>query len=97
YDEELRRIAYEGLATRKMQKTKEVEERIEYELKTIRDKGYAQYFLVVWDLLRYAHEHGILTNIRGSVAGSLVTYLAGITNVDPISYKIPFERFLNPE
>ncbi len=97
YDDEFRRIAYEGLATRKMEKTEEVEKRIEYELKVIKDKGYAQYFLVVWDLLKYAHEHGILTNIRGSVAGSLVTYLSGITNVDPIEYKLPFERFLNPE
>ncbi len=97
YDEEFRRIAFEGLAMRKMEMTEEVEIRIEYELKVIKDKGYAQYFLVVWDLLRYAHEHGILTNIRGSVAGSLVTYLCGITNVDPIAYKIPFERFLNPE
>lgn len=97
HDNELRRIAYEGLSTRNMEKTKEVEDRIEYELKVIKDKGYAQYFLVVWDLLKYAHDHAILTNIRGSVAGSLVTYLSGITNVDPILYKIPFERFLNPE
>jgi len=97
HDEELRRIAYAGLAMRGMEKTKEVEDRIEYELQVIKNKGYAQYFLVVWDLLRYAHEHAILTNIRGSVAGSLVTYLSGITNVDPIAYKIPFERFLNPE
>jgi len=97
YDDELRRIAYSGLVTREMEKTKEVETRIEYELKVIKDKGYARYFLVVWDLLKYAHEHGILTNIRGSVAGSLVTYLSGITNVDPIEYKLPFERFLNPE
>ena len=97
YDDEFRRIAYEGLAKRAMKKTDEVEKRLEYELKIIKDKGYAQYFLVVWDLLKYAHDHGILTNIRGSVAGSLATYLAGITNVDPIEYKLPFERFLNPE
>lgn len=97
HDEELKRITYEGLKMRNMELTDEVRERIEYELKVIGNKGYAQYFLVVWDLLRYAHEHAILTNIRGSVAGSLVTYLSGITNVDPISYKIPFERFLNPE
>ena len=65
--------------------------------KVILDKGYAPYFLVVADLLRYAHENGILTTIRGSVAGSLVTYLAGITNVNPLEYNLPFERFLNPE
>ena len=71
--------------------------RAEYELKVIRDKGYAPYFLVVADMLRYARENNILSNIRGSVSGSLVTFLAGITNIDPIKYEIPFERFLNPD
>ena len=61
------------------------------------DKGYSPYFLVVGDILRFAHENNILTTIRGSVAGSIVTYLANITNINPIEYKIPFERFLNPE
>ncbi|HEY9583641.1 MAG TPA: DNA polymerase III subunit alpha [Candidatus Paceibacterota bacterium] len=97
HDDELKRLAYEGIPERGLEKTKEVIERLEYELKVIKDKGYAQYFLVVYDLLRYAHEHGILTNIRGSVAGSLTTYLTKITNVDPLAYKLPFERFLNPE
>ena len=60
-------------------------------------KGYAKYFLVVGDLLREARERGILTTIRGSVAGSLTTYVLGITNVNPLEYKLPFERFLNPE
>ncbi|HEY4478563.1 MAG TPA: DNA polymerase III subunit alpha, partial [Candidatus Paceibacterota bacterium] len=97
YDDEFRRLVYEGIEKRKMEKTDEVVKRIEYELKVIKDKGYAQYFLVVYDLLDYAHKNGILTNIRGSVAGSLATYLTGITNVDPLEYKLPFERFLNPE
>ncbi len=97
YDDELRRIAYEGFAIRKMEKSTEAIDRLEYELKVIRDKGYAPYFLVVGDLLRFAHENKILTTIRGSVAGSLTTYLARITNVDPLAYKLPFERFLNPE
>ncbi|MCX6701823.1 MAG: DNA polymerase III subunit alpha [Candidatus Zambryskibacteria bacterium] len=97
YDDELRRITEEGIKKRGLKKTPEIIERMEYELKIIKDKGYASYFLVVSDLLHYAHEHGILTTIRGSVAGSLVTYLSGITNVDPILYKLPFERFLNPE
>ncbi len=97
YDDELRRVAYEGIKTRGLTETDEVVKRLEYELKVIKDKGYAPYFLVVSDLLRYAHDHGILTNIRGSVAGSLVTYLAHITNVNPLVYKLPFERFLNPE
>ncbi len=97
YDDELRRIAEEGIQKRGLEKTEEISERMEYELKIIKDKGYAPYFLVVSDLLRFAHEHGILTTIRGSVAGSLVTYLSGITNVNPIEYNLPFERFLNPE
>ncbi len=97
YDEELRKIAYEGIEKRGMQPTEEVTKRLDYELQVIKDKGYAQYFLVVSDLLRYAHENGILTNIRGSVAGSLTTYVTRITNVDPLEYKLPFERFLNPQ
>ncbi len=97
YDDELRRITEDGIKKRGLKKTTEITERMEYELKIIKDKGYASYFLVVSDLLRFAHEHEILTTIRGSVAGSLVTYLAGITNVDPILYMLPFERFLNPE
>lgn len=97
YDDELRRITEEGIIKRGLSKTPEIMERMEYELKIIKDKGYAPYFLVVSDLLHYAHDHGILTTIRGSVAGSLVTYLANITNVDPLMYNLPFERFLNPE
>ncbi len=96
-DQALREIVEAGLERRKLEKTKEVADRIEYELKVISDKGYPKYFLVVSDLLHFAHENGILTNIRGSVAGSLVTYLAGITNVNPLEYKLPFERFLNPD
>ena len=96
-DKELREIVYSGLTTRNLEKTKELIERIEYELNIIKNKGYAAYFLVVADLLNYAHKKNILTTIRGSVAGSVVTYLAHITNVNPIDYKIPFERFLNPE
>lgn len=97
YDDALREIVFKGFETRKVEKTPETLERVEYELKIIKDKGYSPYFLVVGDLLRYAHENKILTNIRGSVAGSMVTYLAHITNVNPIEYKLPFERFLNPE
>ncbi len=96
YDQKLRELAYAGFERLNIEKTKETLERVEYELKVIKDKGYAPYFLVVGDLLRYAKEHGILTTIRGSVAGSMATYLLGITNVNPIDYKIPFERFLNP-
>lgn len=96
-DKILRDLAYEGFAFRELPKSDEYINRLEYELEIIKQKGYPTYFLVVGDLLRYARENGILTNIRGSVAGSLTTYLLGITNVDPLDYKLPFERFLNPE
>ena len=96
YDEKLRELTYVGLQKSNLRGSAEVRERIEYELKIIFNKGYSPYFLVVGDLLNYAKENGILTTIRGSVAGSMVTYLLGITNIDPIEYKLPFERFLNP-
>ena len=96
-DEMLRDLAYKGFEFRKLEKTQVYIDRLEYELKIIKQKGYPAYFLVVSDLLRYSRENGIFTNIRGSVAGSLTTYLVGITKVDPIAYKLPFERFLNPE
>lgn len=97
HDEELRAKAYAGLTARGMEKTEEVEKRIEYELDIIISKGFAVYYLVVADLLNYAKSAGIFTTTRGSAAGSLVAYLTGITNVDPLFYKLPFERFLNPE
>jgi DNA polymerase-3 subunit alpha len=93
----LREKAYAGLTARGMKLEPEIETRIEYELEIIGGKGYAPYFLVVSDLLTFAKKEGILTTTRGSAAGSLVSYLVGITNVDPIFYKLPFERFLNPE
>lgn len=96
-NEVLRELAFNGFPFRKLEKEKIYLDRLEYELGIIKQKGYATYFLVVGDLLRYAHENNILTNVRGSVAGSLTTYLLGITNVDPLTYQIPFERFLNPE
>ncbi|NQV93422.1 DNA polymerase III subunit alpha, partial [Candidatus Kaiserbacteria bacterium] len=97
YDDALRALAEGGIERRGLEKTKELEDRLEYELDIIKNKGYAPYFLVVADLLNFAHEKEILTTIRGSVAGSLVTYLSNITNVNPLEYKLPFERFLNPE
>ncbi|TSC63940.1 MAG: DNA polymerase III subunit alpha, partial [Parcubacteria group bacterium Gr01-1014_91] len=111
HDEELRAKAYTGIKERGLEETtptsevgvptesvgKEVTDRIEYELKIIIDKGFAVYYLIVADLLAFARREGILTTTRGSAAGSLVAYLTGITNVDPLFYKLPFERFLNPE
>lgn len=97
-DEELRVTAYEGVKWRGLDPENEkVKKRLDYELDIIKTKGYAKYFLVVGDLLREARERDILTTIRGSVAGSLTTYVLGITNVDPLEYRLPFERFLNPE
>ncbi|MCX6743035.1 MAG: DNA polymerase III subunit alpha, partial [Candidatus Parcubacteria bacterium] len=97
YDDELHDLAYKGLKERGLPESKEVTERLEYELGVIKTKGYSPYFLVVADLMNYAHEHNILTNIRGSVSGSLATYAAHITNINPLEYEIPFERFLNPD
>ncbi len=97
YDSELKRLAYEGIAKRRLEPTEDLIKRIEYELDVIKTKGYSPYFLVVADLLRSAKEMNILATTRGSAAGSMVSYLTGITTVNPIEYQLPFERFLNPE
>ncbi|HUY05574.1 MAG TPA: DNA polymerase III subunit alpha, partial [Candidatus Paceibacterota bacterium] len=96
-DEVLRELCLRGLEARGLEGRSDVLERLEYELGIIKFKGYAAYFLVVEDLIRFATENNIYTNIRGSVAGSMTTYLLQITKIDPLEYKIPFERFLNPE
>ncbi len=97
HEEELREKTFNGIAWRGIEETPEVLERIEYELGIINAKGFAPYFLAVSDLLTFAKGAGILTTTRGSAAGSLVGYLTGISNVNPLYYKLPFERFLNPE
>ena len=75
----------------------EVGERIEHELRIIEDMGFPAYFLIVWDLIRYANDNNIRTGPgRGSAAGSIVSYALGITALDPIKYGLIFERFLNP-
>lgn len=97
-DEELKDMAYKGVTWRKHDINDPViKKRLDYELEVIRNKGYSTYFLAVGDLIREARERGIYTTIRGSVAGSYATYVLGITNVDPLEYRLPFERFLNPE
>jgi len=76
---------------------REALERIEYELRVIDEMGFSAYFLIVWDLIRYATEHGIRTGPgRGSAAGSIVAFCLGITKLDPLEYGLIFERFLNP-
>lgn len=96
YEVELDRLARAGLLKRNL-KGEAVEKRLAYELSVINGKGFAPYFLTVADLLAYARSHGVLTTTRGSAAGSLVSYLTGITNINPLEYELPFERFLNPE
>ncbi|HVM59111.1 MAG TPA: DNA polymerase III subunit alpha, partial [Candidatus Paceibacterota bacterium] len=96
-DEVLRELCMQGIKVRGLEGRADIMERLEYELGIIKFKGYASYFLVVEDLIRFAREKDIYTNIRGSVAGSMTTYLLQITKIDPLEYKIPFERFLNPE
>ena len=78
--------------------TEELRERLDYELSTIKNMGYVDYFLIVWDFIKYARDHDIMVGPgRGSAAGSLVAYTLGITQLDPIRYDLLFERFLNPE
>ncbi len=96
-DEVLHELCLEGITARGLEGRADVLERLNYELGIIAMKGYAAYFLVVHDLIRFARETGIYYNIRGSVAGSMTTYLLLITKLDPLEYQIPFERFLNPE
>ena len=96
-DDRLRELAYTGIAKRGVEGRQDVIDRLEYELGIIKFKGYAAYFLVVEDLIRFATENNIYSNIRGSVAGSMTTYLLGITKLNPLEYNIPFERFLNPD
>ncbi len=97
HDSELRDLAYRGFELRGLPKTPEIIARLDYELNVISTKGYSPYFLVVSDLLQYARKVGIFTNTRGSAAGSLASYMTGITTVNPLEYQLPFERFLNPE
>ncbi len=100
YEDELRRLAEEGLAKyleTNPDRKDEARKRVDYELEVIVKKGYSPYFLVVSDLLHYARSIGIFTNTRGSAAGSFVSFIIGITTVDPLYYELPFERFLNAD
>lgn len=96
--EYLNKLCYEGLEERYHPVTEELRERLKYELDTIQTMGYVDYFLIVWDFIKYARDHEIMVGPgRGSAAGSLVAYTLGITKLDPIRYQLLFERFLNPE
>ncbi len=93
----LRKECEAGLVRRYGAITPPLQERLDYELGVIISMGYAGYFLIVADFVRFARQQGIATTCRGSAPGSIVTYTLGITPVDPIDYGLPFERFLNPD
>ena len=96
--EYLNQLCHEGLKQRYHPVTEELRERLDYELRTIQTMGYVDYFLIVWDFIKYARDHDIMVGPgRGSAAGSLVSYTLGITQLDPMRYSLLFERFLNPE
>ena len=96
-DEYLVKISREGLSRRLPNASAEHEQRLTYELDVIEQTHFATYFLVAWDIARFARENKILTAVRGSAAASLVLYCMGVTDVDPLSYRLIFERFLNVE
>ena len=96
--EYLNMLCREGMNKRYGEVTQELWERLDYELKTIDDMGFVDYFLIVWDFIKYARDNNIMVGPgRGSAAGSIVSYSLKITDIDPIKYNLLFERFLNPE
>lgn len=96
--EKLKQLCFEGLKDRYCEINSELKERLNFELNIINEMGYEDYFLIVWDFIKYAKNKGIYVGPgRGSAGGSLVSYVLKITNVDPIKYGLIFERFLNPE
>ncbi|MBN2614973.1 MAG: DNA polymerase III subunit alpha [Bacteroidales bacterium] len=97
-DEYLRHITFEGAKIRYEEITDEIKERIDFELETIKNMGFPDYFLIVWDFLEAARKMGVAVGPgRGSAAGSVVAYCLKITQIDPIEYNLLFERFLNPD
>jgi DNA polymerase III subunit alpha len=97
-DDYLRHLTYEGAKKRYREITPEIEERLNFELNTVRTMGFAGYFLIVADFINHGKDIGVFIGPgRGSAAGSAVAYCIGITNIDPIKYQLLFERFLNPD
>ena len=96
-DEYLARVCEEGFRRRYPNASPEAVERLRYELEVIRYTRFANYFLVVWDIIKFVRERHILFGVRGSAAASVVLYCLGITDVDPLEYRLVFERFLNME
>ncbi|QSZ28145.1 DNA polymerase III subunit alpha [Aceticella autotrophica] len=96
--EYLRQLCFDGLKKRYSEITDEIIDRLNYEISVIEQMGFVDYFLIVWDFIKFANDNNIMTGPgRGSAAGSLVAYCLGITKIDPIRYNLLFERFLNPE
>ncbi len=96
--EYLQKLCYDGLNKKYPVVTDDLKERLRYELDTIKTMGYVDYFLIVWDFIKYSRDNNIMVGPgRGSAAGSLVSYTLDITQLDPIKYNLLFERFLNPE
>ena len=94
----LKELCFGGLKKRYEDKASELEGQLKYELETIKNMGYVDYFLIVWDFIKYAKDNGIPVGPgRGSAAGSIVSYVLEITDIDPVKYQLFFERFLNPE
>ncbi len=95
-DEQLNKLAHKALKEKLPDAGKDALKRLDHELEIICQKGYSPYFLIVRDLANWTRSQGIVTNTRGSAAGSLVSFVLGITTVNPLTYYLPFERFLNP-
>ena len=93
---EFDRKVMEGMKKKGIHTDSKVKKRVEYESNIIKEKGFAVYFLILEDIMHYAHTHNILATTRGSAAGSIVAFILGITTINPIEYELPFERFLNP-
>jgi DNA polymerase-3 subunit alpha len=96
-EEFLTRLSYEGAKRRYGEVTEQVKSRLDRELDVIESKGFASYFLIVWDFCRYAHENNIPVGARGSAVGTLVGYCLGLCDVDPMRYDLLFERFMDPQ
>ena len=96
-DEYLAKLCWDGFQRRYPHPTSETEARLRYELEVIQHTSFANYFLVVWDIIEFVRRSAIMYSVRGSAAGSVALYCLGITNVDPLAYRLVFERFLNLE
>jgi DNA polymerase III subunit alpha len=96
-DEYLYHLCLAGISERFGTMSEMLQQKLDYEFSILSSKGLVSYFLIVWDYTNYARSHGMRCVARGSAAGSLISYVLGITNVDPIRYALPFERFLNPD